>query len=241
MPTAGKSNLASIAPRPLRWGGFSLYLVGILAINIDMLDHAHHTNPDISALAPEPARPWRELDVPEFDSIQRDLVPWVLSRFPDEGVGFWNHADPEDLFACVPLLPQAIHAVIGQIPDRIYVLIVSAQTREQWGITNERTLHRDTSEESCRLNWPVLNSTSIETRMYRSQSEPTKMYLPSDTSYLNYRIDQCEFVGSFRMHRPTVLRVHSIHALFHVPNTPLPRYILSFRFPRDISHMLDSA
>ena len=189
----------------------------------------------------EPARLWRELDIPEFDILQRDLVPWVLSRFPNDDVGFWNHADPQDLFACVPRLPRAIHDAIGQIPDRIYVLIVSGKTWEQSGRNNEQSLHRDTSEESCRLNWPVLNSTSIETRMYRSNSEPTRLLLPSGTSYLKYQADQCEFAGSFRMHRPTVLRVHSIHGLFHVPDMPLPRYILSFRFPRDISHMLESA
>jgi hypothetical protein len=182
---------------------------------------------------------WRELDIPEFDVIQQRLVPWVLHRYPDSSMGFWNHADQAALFEAVPELETTIQRVMGQTPVMTYLLIVGPENSWQHsGRSNENSLHRDTSTESCRLNWPILNSTSIETRIYRSDSEPERLLLPSGTSYLRYHEPQCEFLGSFRMSRPTLLRVHSIHGLFRVEGA-LPRYILSFKFAQDISHLLD--
>lgn len=181
---------------------------------------------------------YRELEVPDFESIQTTLISYVLTRYPGL-YQFWNHVDQDELHAHVPALRPAIQQITGQTPLKTYLLVVPNGPEH---MVNARlggaSLHSDTSVESTRLNWPVLNGTSIETRLFTSTAEPAKITLPTGETYLTYREDQCTQVGSFYMTRPTLLHVHTIHGLYRAAG-PLPRYILSFNFEHPIEHLLN--
>ena len=181
---------------------------------------------------------YRELDIENFEDIQSRLVPYVVSQHVEK-YKFWNHPDADKLFSTIPDLKDTIKKAIGQEPLSVYLLSVpnipEALIYQRLG---KETIHADTSVESCRFNWPVLNGASIETRLFTSSAEPTRHTLAEGEAYLKYQEEDCEQIASFKMTKPTILRVHTIHGLYRADG-PLPRYLLSFKFDKDISHLLN--
>jgi hypothetical protein len=180
---------------------------------------------------------YRKINVENFDQIQEKLVPWVKRRHR-WAMKFWNHVDQDQLFRDIPELLTAIEKAIGQQPLKTYMLAVpwapEFVMRRKLG---DYTLHRDLDVEPVRFNWPVLNSTSIETRLFISRTEPHKKLLSSGESYHAYKKTDCDQIDSFFLDQPALLHVHTIHGLYRATG-PLPRYILSFNFEQDISHLL---
>lgn len=180
---------------------------------------------------------FRQFDIENFDSIQEKLVPWVRQRYRWT-YRFWNHVDQNQLFTDVPELLTAVEQTIGYSPLKTYMLAVpwvpGFVLRKKLGA---HSLHRDTSSESTRFNWPVLNGASIETKLFDSAVEPNKKILPTGETYLTYQEKDCTEIGSFLLDRPTLLHVHTIHGLYRAEG-PLPRFILSFNFEQSIDHLL---
>lgn len=180
---------------------------------------------------------FRTLNIANFEEIQTKLVPYILVKYPGL-YQFWNHVDQQDLYHCVPELLAALQNLTGQQPLKTYLLVIPNGPDH---LVNARlgdaSLHQDTSTESTRLNWPVLNSDSIETRLFSSKHNPNKVLLPTGQTYLTYTPDQCDPIASYVMTQPTVLHVHTIHGLYRVSDM-LPRYILSFNFAQSIEHLL---
>jgi hypothetical protein len=182
---------------------------------------------------------YRKIDVDNFDEIQEKLVPWI-KRHHRWTFKFWNHVDQYQLFKDIPELPDAIEQVIGQRPLHTYMLAVP------WvpgfvakKILGSNTLHKDTSVESVRFNWPVLNGPTVETKLFVSSIDPEQKQLhTSKETYLSYREEDCQEIASFFLDKPTLLHVHTIHGLYRASG-PLPRYILSFKFENPINYLLD--
>jgi len=180
---------------------------------------------------------YRKLDVENFDSIQEKLVPWIMHRY-DGTLEFWHFVDQQELFSDIPELNHTIEKVIGQKPKQTFMIAISGIAGSQnFDNIGAGSLHRDTSLMPVRFNWPVLNSTSIETRLFKSLVEPAELMLPNGTTYLQFHEHDCEQIDSFFLDRPTIFHVHTIHGLYPAPG-PLPRYILSFEFDQCIKHLL---
>ena len=179
----------------------------------------------------------RELDIDNFDSIQNKLIPYLLVKYPGL-YQFWNHVDQTDLFEQIPELLTTIQDIFAQSPLKTYLLVIpNAPEHMVAAKLGAASIHKDTSIESCRLNWPILNGTSIETRMFNTTGDPVKILLPTGETYLTYAQDQCEQIASFYLTKPTIMHVHTAHGLYRAVG-PLPRYVLSFNFEQDISHLL---
>ncbi len=181
---------------------------------------------------------YRKINVENFDLIQEKLVPWVKRRYRWTRK-FWNHVDQDQLFQNIPELLISVEQAIGQTPLKTYMLAVPWAPKfvldKKLG---DNTLHRDTSTEAVRFNWPVLNGTSIETQLFSSQIEPHKKLLSSGETYLTYKRADCDQIDSFFLDQPALLHVHTIHGLYRASG-PLPRYILSFNFENSIEHLLN--
>lgn len=176
---------------------------------------------------------YKEFELDNFNSIQSKLVPHVLS-FCSDFTQFWNHTNTDELLSVVPELGEAIYGMVGQHPFRSYVLAVKSATTDLLDTKlNGNSLHRDTSVERYRLNWPILNSASVETRFFTSNSEPTKLILPTGETYLKYTEDQCTLRDSNVLSKPTLIDTHAIHSLYR-NGTEFPRFILSFNFKEEI-------
>ena len=176
---------------------------------------------------------FKEFDVPNFEAIQAKLVPHVLS-FAQGYANFWNIADTDSLLTAVPELKAAIESIIGQTPMKSYVLAIpNAPLHLLDTKLGVNSLHRDTSVEQYRLNWPILNGTSIETKFFTSDAEPTKLILPTGETYLTYTEDQCQLGGSNTLTKPTLINTHAIHGLYRNGDS-FPRFILSFNFANEV-------
>lgn len=179
-----------------------------------------------------------ELEISNFEAIQRNLVPYILKKYPRR-FRFWNHIDQTDLFSAVPELKSTIVDVIGQAPVKSYLFAVPRAPSFILAYKlGGKTIHRDTGNETARLNWPVLNSSSIETRFFTSSVEPTKTTRADSGETWRYQESDCELIDQFCMTRPAVLHVHTIHGLYRAAG-PLPRYVLSFKFEHPIDHLLN--
>lgn len=179
------------------------------------------------------------LDIPNFEEIQSRLIPYMLETYPNR-MTFWNKVDKAALFAHVPELLTAVKKATGQQPFDAYLLAVpNAPEMILKNHLDAKSLHADTSIESCRLNWPILNGTSLETRMFRTSAEPIKKVLETGETYLTYKEEDCKLIESFFLTQPVIMSVHTIHGLYRTQG-PLPRYVLSFNFEPDIPHLLNS-
>lgn len=175
---------------------------------------------------------YKELEIQNFKKIQNVLVPHVLKVCKDYK-NFWNHIDI-DYILKVPLLASTIEQQLGQIPIKCYLGAIPDYDESKLNKKlNSNSLHRDTSTETYRLNWPIFNSDSIETKFFKSDFIPTKLYLPTGETYLKYEIDQCEEVTSNILKVPTLINVKEIHGLYKIKNN-FPRFILGFKFPNEI-------
>jgi hypothetical protein len=173
------------------------------------------------------------IDPAEFAVIQSQLIPFILQKYP-MCVNFWNHVELAELENSVPKLLDVIEQHVGQRPLRSYLLAIpDADPEKLRKKLGKNSLHKDTSVEEFRLNWPILNSGSIETRFYTSVAEPSKLLLPTGETYLTYKESDCELIDTLVMKRPTVIRVHTIHGLYH-NGGDLPRYVLSFNFAKEL-------
>jgi hypothetical protein len=180
-----------------------------------------------------------KIDVANFEQIQEKLIPWVKKR-ARWTLKFWNHVDQDQLFKDIPELPDAIEQVIGQRPLHTYMLVVPwVPNFVAKKILGSKTLHKDTSVESVRFNWPVLNGPSVETKLFASKVDPEQKQLHiSKKTYLSYQEENCQEIGSFLLDKPALLHVHTIHGLYRASG-PLPRYILTFKFEKPIDHLLN--
>jgi hypothetical protein len=188
---------------------------------------------------------YREFDIETFDSIQEKLVPYMLEKY-SEVQHFWNEIDQEHLFSQVPELLQALQNLTTQSPKNTYLLVIhhslehmdTARLGDTLLNLGPATIHKDTCKESTRLNWPVLNGSSIETRMFETQNNLENVVSVGGSSFNELKEEHCKLIASFFLTKPTVMHVHTAHGLYRAPG-PLPRYILSFNFKQDISHLLD--
>ena len=178
------------------------------------------------------------LDVPNFEAIQSRLVPYMLETYPNR-MTFWNKINKAALFEHVPELLAAVEELTGQKPFDAYLLAIpNAPEMMIATVLGAKSIHADTSIESCRLNWPILNGASVETRMFKTLAEPIKKILTTGETYLTYKEEDCELIESFFLTQPVIMSVHTIHGLYRAQG-PLPRYVLSFNFEPDIPHLLN--
>jgi len=178
---------------------------------------------------------FKEFDVDNFDVIQSKLIPHVLS-FAQNYTNTWNEIDVGPVLVAVPELKSAIKSITGKLPTKC---IVFAYPIEPLDVMDAKygkySLHQDGNRgfSQYRLNWPILNGTSIETKFFSSSAEPKKLQLPTGQTYLGYQEDECVFETSNILTKPTIINVYAIHGLYRI-GTVFPRIILSFDCGNDI-------
>ena len=176
---------------------------------------------------------YKEFNLDNFEEIQAKLVPHVLS-FCSKFTQFWNHADATELISAVPELKNAIYQITGQHPLKSYVLTVKDAPLDMLDTKlNGNSLHRDTSVERYRLNWPILNATSVETRFFTSDADAIKLILPTGETYLTFTEEQSVLTDSNILTKPTLIDTHAIHGLYRI-GEKFPRFILSFNFEKEL-------
>lgn len=177
---------------------------------------------------------YKELNIDNFDAIQSKLIPYITETYPDKK-NFWNVVIQETLYNAVPEFKSCLEKTFGSIPHRLFLLVVpySPDISAIKKFTDENSLHQDSTIYPYRVNWPILNSDSVETRFFTSNETPTIVPLPTGQTYKCYQYSDCTEIESFCLRKPTVFNTSIIHGLF-LKKPVLPRYILSLEYEFDL-------
>lgn len=178
---------------------------------------------------------YKEIDVENFDVIQSKLIPYITETYPNK-IDFWNVVIQETLYDAVPEFKTCLENTFGSTPHRIFLLVIPNVPDVSLikKFIDENSLHQDTTIYPYRLNWPILNSDSVETKFFVSDQQPLVVPLPTGQTYKCYQYNNCQEIESFFLNKPTVFNTSVIHGLF-LKKPVLPRYILSLEYEFDLS------
>jgi len=180
---------------------------------------------------------YKELDLENFELVQAKLIPYIADNYPNKK-DFWNVVIQEDLYQAVPEFKQCLESTFGSVPHRVFLLVVPNASNIDMvkKFTDENSLHQDSTVYPYRVNWPILNSDSIETKFFTSDQEPNIIPLPTGQTYKCYQYSECKEIDSFYLSKPTIFNTSVIHGLF-IKKPVLPRYILSLEYEFDLETM----
>jgi hypothetical protein len=178
---------------------------------------------------------YKELDLENFESIQSQLVPYIVNEYPDRQ-NFYNVVIQENLYHAVPDFKQVLESLFGGTPNRIFLMVIpySSDINTIKKFTDEHSLHQDTAVFPYRVNWPILNNRSVEVKFFTTDKEPVMSLMPSGKTDRRYNFNDCKEIDSLVLTKPTIFNTSIIHGLF-LKSHQLPRYILSLEYQYDLS------
>lgn len=172
---------------------------------------------------------WCRLDIPGWQDHQTQFQEFVLGRVGDSDQ-LYNFIPAEDFKKDCSELAQLLETHIGTI-QRLMIFKMDQHTMQKLGL---RFIHTDSGIQPGRLNWPVLNPSSVVTRTFEPISQdycPTRhIFNPPFKDYIDiYNPDYCTEIDSVCFDQPTVFNVLKPHSMF-VNGDAWPRVMCSFNF-----------
>lgn len=99
------------------------------------------------------------------------------------------------------------------------------------------SIHTDGTPIPIRINFPILNCENTETRYYQVNGNSLSLKQPNGNKYIQYQPEHCNFVDSFKLTKPVVMRVLEPHQVISYSNN-LPRISCTISFKQDINYLL---
>jgi len=175
---------------------------------------------------------YKELDISDYEKSVSELLPKIINLFESSDT-FYNIIDLEwFLDNCPAQLLNQINDIGGEI-IRPIILKVSADRLDRCDFNS---VHVDGGIVDYRLNLPLLNSDSIETRFYRLKDSavPDPRIVNQYGSVANFfKEEELELIDQLVITRPVIFPVKIPHGLF-VIKQQFPRYVLTIQFEDDI-------
>lgn len=173
---------------------------------------------------------YKELHLEGYENSIDELLPKITSLF-EESKDFYNIIDLDwFLFNCPKKLLNQLKDIGGEI-FRPIVLKVSNNNPQK---TNSNSIHVDGGIVDYRLNLPLLNSDSVETRFYQIIIDnPNAKIVNNYGSVANfYKEEDLELIDRLVITKPVIFPVKIPHGLF-VIKPRFPRYMLTIQFESD--------
>lgn len=183
---------------------------------------------------------YKFVDIDDYNKLKQSLVKYIANTMSNSDQ-VYNELE-NSLFKqhCSTQLYQKILDIGGEI-FRTWILKIDKNNLHRFKTTS--SIHIDTGIAKYRLNLPLLNAESVETKFFKIIN-----YNPEMRVINNYNVSteffqesDCSFRDSYIMSKPLVLNVKEPHGLFIVDNK-WPRYILTIQFVDDkkLKSFLDS-
>lgn len=172
---------------------------------------------------------WCRLDIPGWQNHQTQFQEFVLSRVGHSN-RVYNYILAEDFKQGCPDLAHLMETQLGELER----LIIFKMDHDSMQKLNDLFIHVDSGIHPARLNWPVLNPTSVITRTFEIISpdyQPTQHIInPPYKDYINkYDPAHCTEVDSVCFDQPTVFNIFRPHGMF-INGDAWPRVMASFNF-----------
>ena len=174
---------------------------------------------------------YKELDLDNYGDSVKEFLP-KIEQLIGSSNEFYNDLDLDWFMSNCPeqLLKQITN--IGGKVTLPFVLKVSDSNYHKF---NSNGIHVDGGIVDYRLNLPLLNSDSIETRFYQIKDAniPDPRVVNTYGSVANfYKEADLELIDRLVITRPVIFPVKIPHGLF-VIKQQFPRYVLTIQFESD--------
>ena len=172
---------------------------------------------------------WCYIDIPTWQDYQAQFQKFVLDQVGHSSQ-VYNYISAEDFKQGCPDLAHLLETQLGEL-ERLIIFKMDQNSMQK---LNDCFIHVDSGIHPARLNWPVLNPTSVITRTFEIISpnyRPTKHIInPPYKDYIEiYDPAHCKEIDSVCFDQPTVFNVFKPHSMF-VNGDAWPRVMASFNF-----------
>ena len=174
---------------------------------------------------------YKELDLDNYKDSVDEFLPKIIELLEDSNQ-FYNDLDP---IWFVNNCPSKLLKQISDIGGEISLPFVLKVSNENVHNANSKSIHVDGGIADYRLNLPLLNSDSVETRFYRvkdSDNPNPRVVNPYGSVANFYKEEDLELIDQLVITRPLIFPVKIPHGLF-VIKQQLPRYVLTIQFESD--------
>lgn len=180
-------------------------------------------------------RYYQELDFPNYNQSHKELVDYFNNVYPqsDQLSDFFNFPPFEEFLKMCPTVVKGFEEM-GLHVKSIFMIVVVPSTNSN--------IHIDGSPHPCRLQWPVLNSHSVETIWYEVDPRfRIEEVLPNGVTYVSYLLRDCKEMARTNITGPTIIRVEEPHAVERISTVPedFPRVAFSFAFEETLEDFLE--
>ncbi len=177
---------------------------------------------------------FQEIDFPNFDQSHKELIEYFNIVHPDitTVVDFFSFPSFEKFLSICPTT-NAGFKEMGLNLKGVFMITVLPDTNSN--------IHIDGSPHPCRLQWPIINSHSVETLWYNiDPSYQIREMLPNGVEYISYKTGDYVPVARKNITGPTVIRVEEPHAIRRLSdiNSDFPRIAFSFAFDESLEDFL---
>lgn len=177
---------------------------------------------------------FQEIDFPNFEQSNNEIQAYFNYLYPDKSsVRNFFSFPPKDVF--IKMCPTVLKGFdqFGLHFKGIFLIGVVHDTN--------RNIHIDNSPHPCRLQWPLINTHSVETVWYKADpKDKITEILPNGVPYVSYRLQDCKEIARTCIVGPTVIRVEEPHAVDRKSSDPanFPRAAFSFAFEQTLEDFL---
>lgn len=173
---------------------------------------------------------WCHIDIPGWQSHQPQFQQFVLDRVGNNEQ-LYHYISAEDFSQHCPDLAQLIESCVGKLERLMIFKMNLAQMQTTLGL---KFIHVDSGVKAGRLNWPILNPSSVVTKTYETTSQgyqPHRHYInPPFKDYIDIHDPaHCKEIDQVCIDKPTVFNVLKPHGMF-VNGDAWPRVMCSFNF-----------
>jgi len=178
---------------------------------------------------------YRKLEVPDFDRIQKTLVPVILdivgNREHKLRINPFTESEYLRIQQQVPELFDSIFQ-ITQSDIQSFVFLYYDENYPTSGTAHSDLVEQDFEtgvipDYFYRLNWPILNPESFETVFFRETDSDARYY---DEVAGAYKLDETklERVDTLVMSSPALVNIKEPHGIYKIEEN-LPRILLAIR------------
>jgi len=172
---------------------------------------------------------WCYINIPGWQDHHAQLREFVLDKVGNSSQ-IYNYISIKDFRSGCAALSHLLETHIGEL-ERLLIFKMDHDSMQK---LNDSFIHVDSGIHPARLNCPVLNPSSVITRIFEPTTQnyqPTRHFFnPPYKDYIDrYDPAHCKEVDSVCFDQPTVFNIFKPHSMF-VNGNAWPRIMASFNF-----------
>lgn len=172
---------------------------------------------------------WYRANIPDWQKFQPAFEKCIL-EFVQNKTTVYNYVSRDHLLEQCPELTSALESTF----DTIERVIIFKMTADQMSHLGNRAIHADIGIQDARLNWPILNPTSVITKYFdvvRDSPPPKRHQInpPYSDCIDVYSPETCQEIDAVCIDEPTIFTVRHPHSMF-VNGDQWPRIMASINF-----------